>query len=74
MPRRGPRKPYKHRREFKLTAVRLSQVSGLQVQTVAAVLDIHPFMLAKWRTVMRSRSSTRSAPRTVSRGAAGALA
>jgi len=35
--------------EFKWTAVRLSQQVGIQVQTVAAALEIHPFMLSKWR-------------------------
>ena len=35
--------------EFKLAAVRLSQEPGIQVQTVAAALAIHPFMLSKWR-------------------------
>jgi transposase len=35
--------------EFKLAAVRLSQEPGVQVQTVAAALAIHPFMLSKWR-------------------------
>jgi len=35
--------------EFKWTAVRLSQQPGIQVQAVAAALDIHPFMLSKWR-------------------------
>jgi transposase len=35
--------------EFKLTAVRLSRQPGMQVQTVAAALEIHPFMLSKWR-------------------------
>ncbi len=128
MPRAGPRKTYRYSREFKLAAVRLSQVSSLQVQAVAAALDIHPFMLSKWRKdvrdgtlrgrlpkaappgpareiaqlqalerrhallqeehdllkkairfcasrrAMRSRSSTRSAPRTASHGSAGASA
>jgi transposase len=49
MPRSGPRKLYKYSDEFKLTAVRLSQQPGIQVQTVAAALEIHPFMLSKWR-------------------------
>jgi transposase len=35
--------------EFKRTAVRLSEQPGIQVQTVAAALAIHPFMLSKWR-------------------------
>ena len=49
MPRSGPRKLHKYSDEFKLTAVRLSQQPGIQVQTVAAALAIHPFMLSKWR-------------------------
>ena len=36
-----------------LTAVRLSQHSGIQVQAVAAALYIHPFMLSKWRKQVR---------------------
>src|SRR4051812_31417565 len=49
MPRAGPRKVGRYSDEFKLTAVRLSQQPGIQVQTVAAALEIHPFMLSKWR-------------------------
>jgi transposase len=43
----------RHSVEFKLMAVRLSQQPGLQVQAVAAALDIHPFMLSRWRRAMR---------------------
>jgi transposase len=46
MPRSGPRTVRRHSKEFKLTAVRLSQQPGIQVQTVAAALEIHPFMLS----------------------------
>lgn len=53
MPRSGPRQIYRYSREFKLAAVRLSQVSGLQVQAVATALGIHPFMLSKWRKDVR---------------------
>ena len=49
MPRSGPRSVRKYSDEFKLTAVRLSQQPGLQVKTVATALEIHPFMLSKWR-------------------------
>jgi transposase len=49
VPRSGPRKVGRYSDEFKLTAVRLSQQPGIQVQTVAAALEIHPFMLSKWR-------------------------
>ncbi|MDP1568830.1 MAG: transposase [Vicinamibacterales bacterium] len=35
--------------EFKLKAVKLTQLAGVQVQDVAEALEIHPFMLSKWR-------------------------
>jgi len=66
MPRAGPRKVYRYSDEFKLTAVRLSQQPGMQVQTVAAALEIHPFMLSKWRKEVREgtlRGRARPAPR-----------
>ena len=53
MPRAGPKKLQEYSREFKLTAVRLSQQPGMQVQAVAAALDIHPFMLSRWRKAAR---------------------
>jgi transposase len=65
MPRSGPRKVYRYSDEFKLTAVRLSQQPGMQVQTVAAALAIHPFMLSKWRKDVkdgRLRGTARKAP------------
>lgn len=49
MPKSGPRAVRKYSDEFKLTAVRMSQQPGIQVKTVAAALEIHPFMLSKWR-------------------------
>jgi transposase len=49
MPRAGPRTVSRYSDEFKRTAVRLSQQPGIQVQTVATALEIHPFMLSKWR-------------------------
>ncbi len=53
MARAGPRKIRAYSRECKLTAVRLSQQPGLEVQAVAAALDLHPFMLSKWRKQVR---------------------
>ena len=49
MPRSGPRKLHRYSDDFKRTAVRLSQQPGIQVQTVATALAIHPVMLSKWR-------------------------
>ena len=53
MARAGPRKVRAYSLEFKLTAVRLSQQPGIQVQAVAVALDLHPFMLSKWRKQVR---------------------
>ena len=65
MPRSGPRAVRKYSDEFKLTAVRLSQQPGVQVKTVAVALEIHPFMLSKWRKDVRDgrlRGRARKAP------------
>lgn len=45
----GPRKIYRYSTEFRATAVRLSQLSGVSVQDVAQSLDVHPFVLSRWR-------------------------
>jgi transposase len=49
----GPKKVQRYSVEFKLTAVKLSGMPGVQVQTVASALDIHPFMLSRWRKEAR---------------------
>ena len=53
MPKSGPRTTYRYSDEFKATAVRLSELSGVAVQDVAASLYIHPFMLSRWRKQAR---------------------
>jgi len=53
MPIPGPRTTPRYSREFKATAVRLSQLPGVAVQDVAASLYIHPFMLSRWRKQAR---------------------
>ncbi len=53
MARAGPRKVQRYSLEFKLKAVRLSELKGVQVQAVADALEIHPFMLSKWRKEAR---------------------
>lgn len=68
MPRRvGPQKVRHYSLEFKLKAVKLSQLPGVEVQAVADALEIHPFMLSRWRKeardgVLRGRVSV---PQTV---------
>ena len=50
---KGPRKVHRYSAEFKLKAVKLSDLSGVQVRDVAEALDIHPFMLSRWRKEAR---------------------
>lgn len=53
MPKPGPRTTYKYSEEFKATAVRLSNIPGVEIQEVARSLYIHPFMLSRWRKEVR---------------------
>ena len=53
MPRPGPRTTSKYSDRFKATAVRLSELPGVEVQDVAESLYIHPFMLSRWRKEVR---------------------
>lgn len=70
MPRRvGPVKVRRYSLEFKLKAVKLSQLKGVEVQAVADALEIHPFMLSRWRKeardgVLRGRVSVPKALKT----------
>ena len=43
----GPPKVHRYSVDFKLTAVKLSDLRGVQVQTVAEALDIHPHLLIR---------------------------
>ena len=74
MPRSGPRQIYKYSKEFKLAAVRLSQVSGLQVKAVATALGIHPFMLSKWRKDVRDGTLRGRLPKAAPAGPAREIA
>lgn len=53
MARPGLRKTYRYGDEFKATAVRLSSLPDVRIQDVAEALDIHPFMLSRWRKELR---------------------
>lgn len=53
MPKAGPKKHQNYPVEFKLKAVKLSQLEGVMVKDVAEALDIHPFMLGRWRREVR---------------------
>jgi transposase len=45
----GPKKVHRYTLEFKVQAVRLANHPEIQTQDVARALDIHPFMLSKWK-------------------------
>lgn len=49
----GPRKIGEYSQQFKATAVRLSELPDVLVRDVAQALDIHPFMLSRWRRLAR---------------------
>ena len=54
MPRYNrPRKTWQYTNDFKVKAVQLSYLDGVKVNQVAATLDIHPFMLSRWRREYR---------------------
>jgi transposase len=49
----GPRKVHHYTKEFKVQAVRLSLSPDFETQDVAHALDIHPFMLSRWKKEYR---------------------
>ena len=49
----NPRRTWKYSNEFKVNAVQLSFVVGVTIKSVALKLDIHPFMLSRWRKEYR---------------------
>jgi len=54
MPRyNNPRKTWRYTNEFKVKAVQLSYLDGVQIKKVAETLDIHPFMPSRWRKEYR---------------------
>jgi transposase-like protein len=53
MPRAGLRKVIRYSGELKVRAVKLSSLPGVLIQDVARELDIHSFMLSRWRQERR---------------------
>ena len=70
MPKAGKQRIQNYGLEFKLRAVQLSNQPGVLVKDVAESLDIHPFMLSKWRKQVRdgdlSGTPPQIEPQTVS--------
>ena len=54
MPRYNkPRRTWKYSEEFKVSAVEMSYLDGIKNNDVAEKLDIHPYMLSRWRKEYR---------------------
>ena len=53
MGKSNPPKVHRYSMHFKATAVRLSELPDVLIQDVADALDIHPFMLSRWRKQAR---------------------
>lgn len=51
--RQRPKRTQRYTGEFKTKAVQISLLDGVQVKEVANTLDIHPFMLSRWRKEYR---------------------
>jgi len=49
----NPRRTWKYSNDFKVNAIQLSYVVGVTIKSVAEKLDIHPFMLSRWRKEYR---------------------
>jgi transposase len=47
------RRVSRYSNEFKITAIRLARLPGTLIQDVARILDIHPFMLSRWKKEYR---------------------
>jgi len=47
------RRVHRYSNEFKITAIRLASLPGTLIQDVAKILDIHPFMLSRWKKEYR---------------------
>ncbi len=48
-----PRRTWKYSQEFKASAVEMSLINGISSNTVSEKLDIHPYMLSRWRKEYR---------------------
>jgi transposase len=48
-----PKRVSQYSAEFKVSAVKLRRLPGVEVQQVAQALDIHPFMLSRWHKEYR---------------------
>ena len=56
---KSPKRVLRYGDGFKARAVLLSRVPGVRVKDVAEALDVHPFMLSRWRKQYREGQISR---------------
>jgi transposase len=61
-----PRKTWQYSNDFKVKAVKLTYQENVKVRQVAEALDIHPFMLSRWRKEFRDGKLRADGQRRVS--------
>lgn len=49
----GRMKKHRYSNEFKVTAVKMAIAPDIETKTVAEALNIHPFMLSRWKKEVR---------------------
>ena len=49
----GRMKQHRYSNEFKLTAVKMANAPDIETKAVAEALNIHPFMLSRWKKEYR---------------------
>src|SRR5690349_2403100 len=69
MARGSPKKVLRYSDEFKVKAVKLSELPDVQIKDIAEALDIHPFMLSKWRKeyregLLKARTAATAKPKS----------
>ena len=52
------RRVHRYSNEFKITAIKLASLPGTLIQDAAKALDIHPFMLSRWKKEYREGTIT----------------
>jgi transposase len=52
-------KKHRYSNEFKVTAVKMATAPDIETKAVAAALNIHPFMLSRWKKEQRIRTVRR---------------
>lgn len=62
MAKPGLRKINRYSESFRLSAVKLSFQPDVTVKSVAEALDIHPFMLSRWRKEYREIAMRKKVP------------